>query len=263
MIYLTGDTHGSFERFSEQNFPEQLEMTKDDYVIICGDFGGVWTSRYPYSLAGYGYVKEVEEEITLNDLNELPFTLLFVDGNHENYDRLDAYPVEDWNGGKVHKIMPSVIHLMRGQVYTIGGKKIFTFGGASSHDISDGIIPFSDYKTIKKTADKMREEGRDMFRINHLSWWERELPDEEEMNEGEINLEAHGNKVDYIITHSPSASVTALLGHGSYRQDRLTRYLEEIKQTVEYKEWFCGHMHVNRNVSTKDIVIYEQIIRIA
>lgn len=23
-------------------FPEQKEMTKDDFVIICGDFGGVW-----------------------------------------------------------------------------------------------------------------------------------------------------------------------------------------------------------------------------
>lgn len=43
MIYITGDTHGGFgRRFNTTNFPEQREMTKDDYVIICGDFGGVW-----------------------------------------------------------------------------------------------------------------------------------------------------------------------------------------------------------------------------
>ena len=42
MIYITGDTHGDFRRFSTDIFPEQKEMTKDDFVIICGDFGGIW-----------------------------------------------------------------------------------------------------------------------------------------------------------------------------------------------------------------------------
>ena len=43
MIYVTGDTHGNFgHRFNTENFPEQKEMTKDDHVIICGDYGGVW-----------------------------------------------------------------------------------------------------------------------------------------------------------------------------------------------------------------------------
>ena len=43
MIYITGDCHGNFERFNVSIFSEQKEMTKDDYVIICGDFGGVWS----------------------------------------------------------------------------------------------------------------------------------------------------------------------------------------------------------------------------
>ncbi len=51
MIFVTGDTHGEFERFSSKNFPEQRGMTKDDYVIICGDFG-IWedspSERYWY-----------------------------------------------------------------------------------------------------------------------------------------------------------------------------------------------------------------------
>ena len=54
-IFVTGDTHGgrSYGRFSfdgfmhrlnVDSFPEQHELTKDDYVIICGDFGGVWNT---------------------------------------------------------------------------------------------------------------------------------------------------------------------------------------------------------------------------
>lgn len=39
MVYLTGDCHADFSRFSPNIFPEQMEMTRDDFVIICGDFG--------------------------------------------------------------------------------------------------------------------------------------------------------------------------------------------------------------------------------
>ncbi|MEE0718854.1 MAG: hypothetical protein U0M39_09200 [Oscillospiraceae bacterium] len=42
MIYATGDTHGNFQRLEPEHFPEQAQMTRDDYMIICGDFGGVW-----------------------------------------------------------------------------------------------------------------------------------------------------------------------------------------------------------------------------
>lgn len=58
--------------------------------------------------------------------DESNFTTLFVDGNHENHALLDTFPVEEWHGGKIHRIKPSVIHLMRGQVFEIDGKNIFT-----------------------------------------------------------------------------------------------------------------------------------------
>lgn len=45
MTYATGDTHGGFQRFKEEHFPEQARMTRDDYVMICGDFGGVWSGN--------------------------------------------------------------------------------------------------------------------------------------------------------------------------------------------------------------------------
>lgn len=132
MIYITGDTHSDFSRFTEEKFPIQYEMTKDDYVIICGDFGGVWTFEEESS----------REKEALDWLDNKNFTTLFVDGNHENYTRLYNYPIEEWHGGKVHKVRNSVVHLIRGEIFNIDNKKIFAFGGARSHDIKDGILNF-------------------------------------------------------------------------------------------------------------------------
>lgn len=251
MIYITGDCHSDFVRFNKENFPEQTEMTKDDYVIICGDFGGVWN------------VDEESKRETwwLDWLEGRSFTTLFVDGNHENFDRLYAYLVEEWKGGKVHKIRPSVIHLMRGQIYQIDGKKIFTFGGASSHDISGGILEPNDpeYKAKKKELDQ----GWLPYRINHISWWAQELPSENEMEEGLKNLSLHENKVDFIVSHCCSSGTQALLGGGLFTPDVLTNYLEQIRQTIKFKKWFFGHYHDNKNVNAEEILLYEQVIRIS
>ena len=251
MIYITGDCHGNFERFNTSIFPEQNEMTKDDYVIICGDFGGVWNKDE----------ESKTETMILDWLDCKSFTTLFVSGNHENFDRLMTYPVEEWHGGKIQKIRPSVIHLMRGQIYELEGKKIFTFGGASSHDIDGGILELDDpdFKKKKKELDR----GWKPYRINHLSWWKEELPSEEEMEEGRINLKKHNNAVDFIVTHCASSSTVALLSHGMYKPDMLTDYLEEIRQTMKFKKWFFGHYHDNRNVNAEEILLWEQIIRIS
>lgn len=250
-IWITGDTHANFERFSKNIFPEQKEMTKNDVVIVCGDFGGIWHQE--------GQTKM--EDWWLDWLDNKPFMTVFVDGNHENFDRLYKFPVKEWNGGKVHEIRPSVLHLMRGEVFTIEGKKFFAFGGASSHDISDGIINYED-PDWKHKAKELDEQGKYMYRIKGLSWWEQELPTGEEMQNGEDNLKKHDKKVDFIITHSPSASTIALLGHGLYEQDILTAYLEDIKCNTKYTRMFSGHMHINKQINEKDIILYEQIVRI-
>lgn len=251
MIYITGDCHGNFERFNRSIFPEQDEMTKEDYVTICGDFGGVWSRDE----------ESKQETMVLDWLECKSFTTLFVDGNHENFDRLYSYPVEEWQGGKVHKIRPSVIHLMRGQVFTVEGKKIFTFGGARSHDISGGILELDDpdYKRKRRVLDK----GWKPYRINHLSWWKDELPTEEEMEEGYKNLELHNNTVDFIVSHCCASCTQVLLGGGMYEQDILTNYFEELRHKVNFKKWFFGHYHDNRNVNTEEILVYEQMIRIS
>ena len=39
MVFVTGDTHADFRRFGVKHFPEQKTMTRDDTVIVTGDFG--------------------------------------------------------------------------------------------------------------------------------------------------------------------------------------------------------------------------------
>lgn len=232
MIYVTGDTHGDwYMRFWEKNFPAGNSMTKDDYVIVLGDFG----------LRDWEF-----DSFYLNWLDKKPFTTLFVAGNHDNYDILDSLPVEEWHGGKVNKLRSSVIHLMRGQVYEIDGLKLFTFGGASSHDISDGILENSDPNFEEKKLE-LEQKAYPQYRIHHINWWARELPNEEEMDEGIKNLEIHGNKVDYILTHSPYTSILQQIQlRTEYYPDMLTDYLQRIKEKTEYKRWLFGHLHKNK-----------------
>ena len=95
MIYCTGDTHGNWNRFSTDIFPEQKEMTRDDFVIICGDFG-LWADTK-------------EEKYWLDWLNDKPFTTLFIDGNHENFSRLNnEFEVVGFHGGKAHKVRDNI-----------------------------------------------------------------------------------------------------------------------------------------------------------
>lgn len=113
MIFVTGDCHSEFQKFSTPAFPEQREMTKDDIVIICGDFGAVWNADGISNSEAYW----------LNWLGEKPFTTVFVDGNHENFDRLNSeFEVVDFHGGKAHKLNDSVYHLMRGEIFDFEGK---------------------------------------------------------------------------------------------------------------------------------------------
>lgn len=250
MIYVTGDIHGEYWRCNDSYYPEQDEMTKNDYLIICGDFGGIWDPA-----------EGISEKVLFAWLEKRPFTTLFIDGNHENFDRLYNYPVEEWHGGKVHKISPSVIHLMRGQIFTLEGMKFFTFGGAASHDISGGILEPDDPDLETKEIE-LRRTGKS-WRTNHITWWTQELPTEDEMREGLNNLAAYDNKVDIIITHCCPSSVQELLCNAEYSTNTLTDYFEQIHQAVEYKKWYFSHYHRNRNMSDKDILLYRQFIRIS
>lgn len=254
MIFITGDTHAVFHRFSIRNFPEQKEMTKNDCVIICGDFGGVWKDS-------------PEERYWLDWLNDRPFTILFVDGNHENFDRYysNEFEKSKYCDGEVQIIRPSIYHLLRGEMYNIQGRKFFTFGGASSHDIKDGVLDIDDYSSEKEFIKEYREmtsEGK-MFRVNHVSWWEQELPSNKEMQHGIDTLKANNNVVDFIVTHCLPQEIASIFSMGLYEPDTLTMYFNRILHDgIQFNKWYCGHYHINRNIMGKFNILYDDVVRI-
>lgn len=242
MIYITGDTHGNFNRFSQRYFPQQMRLGRGDYMIVCGDFG-IWDET-------------PESSRDLDLLDSRPFTTLFIDGNHENFDLLGRFPQEEWNGGKVHRVRENILHLMRGQVFTLDKTSFFTMGGASSHDIWDGILE-PDAPDFESRYRQMRR-NHAMFRVNHLTWWTEEMPSDEEYAEALANLEKVGWRVDCILTHCCPTSIAAKL-NAHYESDRLTNFLEDVLRRCNFDYWFFGHYHDNRIVDERFILQWEHI----
>lgn len=247
MVFITGDCHGNFQRFNRRYFPEQETMDREDYIIIAGDFGGVWAAS-------------PEETYWLDWLEQRLFTTLFVDGNHENFEMLGRLDVQTWHGGDVHYIRPHVLHLMRGQIYDISGKTFFTMGGAKSHDVEDGILDPTkpDFRT---RLSSLKRANRCRYRVLGRSWWPEELPSDMEYLTAMETLEQRNWIVDYVITHCSPSSITLSMSQNN-KTDMLTDFLELVKQRLEYQYWFFGHFHDNQSIDQKHILLWEQIIQI-
>ena len=229
MIYITGDTHGGVDinKLVSKNFSPK-GLTKDDYVVILGDFGFIWNNT-----------PDKTEQYWLNWFDVKPWTTLFIDGNHENFNRLNAYPITYWNGGKVHKITDSIIHLMRGQVYTLQSKKFFTFGGANSID------------------KHLRQED--------ISWWKGELPSYSEQEEAYSNLESSNFTIDYVLTHTCPQSVMYKLLElnviSSLYEDPTEKLLEQLNSLMTYSHWYFGHYHTDLDID-KFTCVYNEVIQL-
>lgn len=231
MIYVTGDTHGCPERLSENNIRNINKKYNIDFpvpgsgdtLIIAGDFGCVWN-------------KSGKAEYWLDWLAEKPYTTVFCDGNHEDFNLLYSYPVKLWNGGLVHEIRPNIFHLMRGEIFTIEDKTFFIFGGAESVD------------------RKYRTEG--------ISWWKEEVCSADEIINAKHNLEKVNYTVDYVITHTSPKRF--LYNRGKFIFDKpiffttcpVMEFLSEIEPKMNYTKWFFGHFHKdlnNRNMKCRAI----------
>lgn len=226
MFYITGDTHGDYDIHKLSNTAlnrNNITFTSEDYLIICGDFGLVWDNSS-------------EENYWLDWINKKPCTTLFIDGNHENHNLLNQMQPVPWNGGFVHQIRPKVLHLMRGQVFNVDGTTFFTMGGADSID--------------------------KQYRVPYKSWWPEEMPSNEEYATAIANLEKSNFSVDYILTHTAPTSIVNQLIPEIKPPDKLTNYLENVKETVDYKHWYFGHFHVDEDIDNKHTAVYNSIIKI-
>lgn len=236
-LYFTGDTHGEFGRFF---FDPEFKLIINDYehcmperdvIFITGDFGGVWFNK---DESDRRLFEQAEKE--LDKLEKLPFTIVFVDGNHENFPRLDAYPIVEKFGGKVNRIRNNLFRLkQRGHIYELLGKKILCFGGAVSYD------------------QIVREKG--------LSWWPQEQAEDDDYIRCIRELSKANWKVDYIATHI--APIEAMDEVGDYRtgywrtnpdliniHDPLPTFLQFIAERTMFKCWYFGHSHKSEPLAT-------------
>ena len=204
---------------------DSKKLTKEDYLIIAGDAGIVWHGDRKDN-----YIKQWYED--------KPWTTLFVDGNHENHHALAMYSVEEWNGGKGHRISDSILHLMRGEYYTINGKTFWVMGGADSTD--------------------------KLFRRVNVSWWKEELPTHAELEYGLNNLKAHGMTVDYIITHDCSTSIQQVMyGRVDYPVE-LTNFFDHLEFDfgLKFGHWYFGHHHKDIQLDEKHTCLYKNIVEL-
>ncbi len=246
MLYVTGDTHSEYGRFNSKAFPAGKELTKDDVVLILGDFG-LWHDMS-------------SERHWLEWLENKPFTVAFIDGNHENFTRLysDEFPIVDFYGARAHQIRPHIFHICRGEVFTYGGKKCFCFGGAKSHDISDGILDPT-VPNFREIRAEMKRQGRNDYRVRGVNWWDEEMPSEKELRHGMQSLASHDFRVDFVFTHTPRSVVMQRVYHAD-ETNALTDYLDKISEMTTYDKWYHGHMHSERmDETTRTIGMYESI----
>lgn len=227
MIYVTGDLHGLLEL---EKLKKWNGGRKGDYLIIAGDFG------YPWSFSA-------EECKEIAWLESRPYTVLFVDGNHERYDHWDARPTEEWNGGLVQRLSDGspILHLMRSEVYTIDGARVFTLGGAASID---------------------RE-----YRVPYASWWPQEVPAERDFEVARAKLDQAGWKVDYVITHTCPKNLLARTLYPEQpmpglSDERLTAFLSEVDCRLDFKHWYYGHFHKDMDVDERHTELFDRIVPI-
>lgn len=241
-VEIFGDTHGYLEanKLGYRHFHAGKKMTRDDYVIVCGDFGFPFLDDdfHPEAIHDPNSRIRSRRKSYLNWmrwLNRLPFTILFVDGNHDNHPYWYSLPVEEWHGGLVNRSpdADNVIHLKRGEVFSIDGHTFWTFGGACSHD--------------------------KMFRTMGVDWWPEEVASYEEMQHGLDNLARYGNQVDFIITHTLPMKKLREFGFASVYADPMASYFNEVLNTATFKQWYCGHMHEDlQDEEMKVTVVYEK-----
>lgn len=226
MIYLTGDVHGNLDidRYNPY-LHTGITTTDKDYGIVLGDMGLLWNSS-----------PDKYEEVVVYNIMQQNHITLFVDGNHENFERLKLLPEVPMFGSVVGKYNDKIYHLKRGNVYTIEDKTFFVMGGAKSIDKAN--------------------------RTEWVSWWKDEIPSYREMYDGIENLRLHDYKVDYILSHTCPKSIKLKyfkdIGAHYWMIDEcpVSKYFDSLLDDykVQFKKWYFGHMH-----DTWDIIDFEMM----
>ena len=214
MIYFISDLHGGKDLRSLEKY-EKIR-NKGDLLIVLGD-------------VGIRFNKDSETNAYFDQyFLSLKYPILMIDGNHENFDYLYSCPREIAYGGEVHRLTDNIIHLCRGEIFTIDGKTFLAMGGC-------------------KSTQKWKDSGL---------WWEAEAPTPDEIAHAKENLAAHGNKVDYVLTHKHSRT------NVDENDLTLEGFIEYVEKNVEYTHWYSGHWHAESHPDENHTVVYDVPIQL-
>lgn len=209
-IFITGDTHQDLDikKLNSKNFPLNSVLTKEDILIICGDWGCIWDGSNNDKYWQQWYENK-------------NFTTFVVLGNHENYNLIKDYPIVDFCGGKARKVSDSVYLEVRGEVYTFNGKTFLSLGGAESSDKA------------------YRKEG--------VSWWSEEKITPKDVENALKNAERY-EYIDYVITHTGGTEITSFLGFPPTESDELLQsVLSKINYGKHYGGHYHGDLYYGKH----------------
>lgn len=219
MIYITGDTHGEIDFEKLKIYFKKRYVSEKDFLIILGDAGIVWDNDYENMLLKYYF---------------LGLTIFFIDGNHENFDLLNKFPIVKKNNARVHVLYDGIYHVLRGEILILNNLSFLCVGGAESIDKES--------------------------RIAHESWWKEERIKEYDIDKAFFNLETTHFKVDYVLSHcAPDCVVVKELGFNS---DESTKQLSRLCPYIEMKHWYFGHYHIDRTFNDIFRCFYNDILEI-
>ena len=225
MIWLTGDTHGHFERI--EAFCREKQTTVDDILIILGD-------------AGFNFGGGARDLALKTYASQFPITIFSLHGNRENRPQNSpGYGEGTFCGGKIlyEPQFPNLLFAVDGEVYRFGGRNCLAVGGA--------------YST-----------GKAYRLAKGMGWWPDEQPSEKTKRHVEQLLDARGWQMDMVLTHTcplrykPLEALKPDLDQSTV--DSTTEaWMDKIEERLDYKRWYCGHFHTDKTVGRLRILFQE------
>ena len=219
MVYFTGDTHGDYDFWKLRLLKEKVSLTRDDIVLILGDCGVVF------------FADEATRKEMIELYESVGATIIYIDGNHENFPLINTYPVTEIFKAKSHRISEHIFHIIRGEIMELAGHTFLCLGGACSTDKA--------------------------YRIEGKSWWKEEEITDEDIQKALENAKRYDNKVDFILTHCIDTNIHFAAFH--FYPDVCTNLLSQIDYAVEYRMWLFGHYHEDRFLTSKKVCFYDKI----
>ena len=225
MIYITGDTHGEFERF--EKFCFENKVSRDDIMIILGD-------------VGLNYWENSDDSDNKRYAENFGMTFFCIHGNHEKrpFD-IASYKMKEFHGGLVwyEEEFPDILFAKDGEIYNFDGYECIVIGGAYSVDKN--------------------------FRLAHgWKWFANEQPSKEIKDYVESQLAKRDYQIDVVLSHTCPLDYQPievfLSGIDQRNVDSSTEeWLNEIEHKLDYKKWYCGHYHTYKKLYNVEMMFQE------